>query len=429
MKFIEHITKEQFDDFVDRHPYGSFLQTYDWGKFKSLGEWKMDTVGMEEEGTLICATLLLSRKLPGISKTICYAPRGLLVDYRNTKILDSFLAELKQFVKKKKGIFLRIDPIIKTKSYDLEGNEIQGENNEDVISILTQRGFHYKGNSKGFEGFQPRYVMKLNISRDLEKVFESFHKKTQYNIRLAQRRGIRVRRGTKEDLPEFHRIMKITGERDGFTTRNLAYFQEMFDALQPNDRLEFFVAQYEPKQLLPLLENNRKDLEEEIKRLEIKREKIEEGTLKEKTEKQIAQKRETLQELSGQIESTKEDRDRYPQGLMVSGTLALRTDTTVCYLYGASDNAYRNYMANYLIQWEMIQWAKERGASCYDFRGISGNLSEEDPLYGLYKFKKGFSPEFIEYLGEFDLVVHSLFYFLFEKALPLFKKIRKKIRS
>ena len=78
------------------------------------------------------------------------------------------------------------------------------------------------------------------------------------------------------------------------------------------------------------------------------------------------------------------------------------------YLYGASSNEYRNVMPNYLLQWEMIKWAIERGARVYDFRGVSGDLSEDNPLYGLYRFKRGFNGEFTEFIGEMDLVYNSL---------------------
>lgn len=426
MQFIESISKERFDRFVDRHPYGSFLQTYDWGKFKSLHEWTLFTVGVEEKNELIGAALLLARRVPGTRKKILYSPRGILVDYRNDQVLSFFLHGLKRLMKRENAIFLRIDPIIKTRCYDLEGNPVEGEHNLDIVDILKGKGFLYKGEAKGFEGFQPKYVMKLDIQRDLEAVFSSFHKKTQYNIRLAAKRGILIEEGKKEDLSQFHEIMKITGERDGFTVRSLSYFEEMYDFLEKTDRMKLFMARYVPAQALKEIAQNKQKIGREWADLEEKNKSLTPGRLKEKTEKRLGQLKEEMANLEIQIEGLQKDVAAYPKGRIVSGTIAMRTDTTVCYLYGASDNEYRNYMANYLIQWEMIRWAKERGAVCYDFRGISGNLSEEDPLYGLYRFKKGFHPELIEYLGEFDWVADRGMYFMFERALPIFKKVRKK---
>ena len=52
----------------------------------------------------------------------------------------------------------------------------------------------------------------------------------------------------------------------------------------------------------------------------------------------------------------------------------------------------------------MIQWAVECGCDIYDFRGVSGDLSPENPLYGLYLFKKGFSGQLTEFCGEFEKI-------------------------
>ncbi len=94
----------------------------------------------------------------------------------------------------------------------------------------------------------------------------------------------------------------------------------------------------------------------------------------------------------------------YLDGKAIAGTLAIGYGDKVWYLYGASANEYRNVMPNYLLQWEMIKWAVERKAAVYDFRGVSGDLSEDNPLYGLYRFKRGFNGEFTEFIGEMDLI-------------------------
>ena len=82
-----------------------------------------------------------------------------------------------------------------------------------------------------------------------------------------------------------------------------------------------------------------------------------------------------------------------PEGTPIAGTLAIHYGDKVWYLYGASSNEHRNLMPNYLLQWRMIQWAVETGCRIYDFRGVSGNVSEDNPLYGLFRFKQGFGVE------------------------------------
>ena len=83
-------------------------------------------------------------------------------------------------------------------------------------------------------------------------------------------------------------------------------------------------------------------------------------------------------------------------------------------------------MPNYLLQWNMIQWAIERGSRVYDFRGVSGDLSEDNPLYGLYKFKKGFNGDFTEFVGEMDLILNHPVAFAVEHGTSVFMALRKK---
>ncbi len=94
----------------------------------------------------------------------------------------------------------------------------------------------------------------------------------------------------------------------------------------------------------------------------------------------------------------------YLDGKAIAGTIAIHYGNKVWYLYGASSNSYRNVMPNFLLQYEMIKWAVDVNADVYDFRGVSGDLSEDNPLYGLYRFKKGFNGEFTEFVGEMQMI-------------------------
>lgn len=117
----------------------------------------------------------------------------------------------------------------------------------------------------------------------------------------------------------------------------------------------------------------------------------------------------------------------YSAGVPIAGTLAIHYGDKVWYLYGASSNKHRNLMPNYLLQWSMIRWAVELGCRVYDFRGVSGDLSEDNPLYGLYRFKKGFNGDFTEFAGEFDYVFNPLIHAAVENGEKAYRKLRKNL--
>ena len=119
----------------------------------------------------------------------------------------------------------------------------------------------------------------------------------------------------------------------------------------------------------------------------------------------------------------------YYEGKPIAGTLAFLFGDKAWYIYGASSNSHRNVMPNYLLQWTMIKWAKANNCKLYDFRGVPGNLAEDNPLYGLFRFKKGFNGEYTEFIGEYDLIFSPLFYRLWTILEPLYQKnIRRLIR-
>ncbi len=117
----------------------------------------------------------------------------------------------------------------------------------------------------------------------------------------------------------------------------------------------------------------------------------------------------------------------YYEGQAIAGTLAIWYGDKVWYLYGASANEHRNLMPNYQLQWRMIEWAVEKGCRLYDFRGVPGRVGEDHPLYGLYKFKLGFGGDYVEFVGEMDLVLNRPVNWLINTAKPIFMHLRHKL--
>lgn len=116
----------------------------------------------------------------------------------------------------------------------------------------------------------------------------------------------------------------------------------------------------------------------------------------------------------------------YYNGKAVSGAINSNVAKKVNYIFGASDNEYRNVMPNYLMQWEMIKWALETDCEVYDFLGIPVNCDENSPMYGVYKFKSGFNGRVAAYIGEMDYHFKPILANMLRLAVSL-KRIPNKI--
>ncbi len=351
MRFVtDEKSRAEYKEFLEGHERCNFQQSPEWAKVKS--NWKNEVVLAEDsQGKIIGSLSILIRKMP-IFGNIMYSSRGPVCDIHNMEVLKQLTDGANELAKKYKAIVLKIEP-------DIES--------EDKIfrDIVTNLGYKIKDDAKDFKDeIQPRYVFRLDIKgKTEEEIMAGFKQKWRYNIRLATKKGVEVREGTREDLKAFHKIMVETGARDGFIVRSLEYFEKMYDELAPK-HMKLLMAYYEDKP--------------------------------------------------------------------ISGVIPIFYGNKTWYLYGASSNAHRNLMPNYLLQWEMIKMAIERHDDIYDFRGVSGVVDENHPQYGLYRFKQGFGATFTEFIGEIYIPFKPLTYSLYkfsEKTFRTLRQIKRKIKK
>lgn len=98
---------------------------------------------------------------------------------------------------------------------------------------------------------------------------------------------------------------------------------------------------------------------------------------------------------------------------------------TRTYLHGASSGENRNVMAPFLLHWELMKEAKEKGLKFYDWWGIVPTNNPKDPWVGITRFKKGFGGEVVSYPGTFDYVLRPFWYFMYRVARRLAWLVRR----
>lgn len=440
-KFVE-INSSEIDKFNESDRKGHIFQTSYWAELKK--DWKKKFIaGYDNDNNMVITATILLRKAPYINKYMGYIPRSFTCDYNNKKLLIEFTEYLREFAKKNNISFITIDPDIHLK----ENEEALSEGTE-IKNFLKSLGYK-NTDSKNFEAIQPNFVFRLPLptegnKMDIKKaVFKKFSSKTRYNIKVAEERGLSVEVYDKETLNEdvldrFHEIMVTTGKRDNFLVRHREYFKDMIDYLYPHCRLYMVKYSYENdfnrlSEKLNKQEETKTKAINKIEELKVKLEAETDEDKKSRIEKKLNDQDKRLKEAERQIEGFKKKiSDIEPfkgQEIYLSGSIYLYYGNKAWYLYGASENILRDTMPNFAMQWSMICDSIDLGCDVYDFRGVSGDLNPENPLYGLYKFKKGFNGNFVEFIGEFDIVVDNGIYTLYKKAFPQFKKIRNAIMN
>lgn len=440
-KFVE-INSSEIDKFNESDRKGHIFQTSYWAELKK--DWKKKFIaGYDNDNNMVITATILLRKAPYINKYMGYIPRSFTCDYNNKKLLIEFTEYLREFAKKNNISFITIDPDIHLK----ENEEALSEGTE-IKNFLKSLGYK-NTDSKNFEAIQPNFVFRLPLPTERNKmdikkaVFKKFSSKTRYNIKVAEERGLSVEVYDKETLNEdvldrFHEIMVTTGKRDNFLVRHREYFKDMIDYLYPHCRLYMVKYSYENdfnrlSEKLNKQEEAKTKAINKIEELKVKLDAETDEDKKSRIEKKLNDQDKRLKEAERQIEGFKKKiSDIEPfkgQEIYLSGSIYLYYGNKAWYLYGASENILRDTMPNFAMQWSMICDSIDLGCDVYDFRGVSGDLNPENPLYGLYKFKKGFNGNFVEFIGEFDIVVDNGIYTLYKKAFPQFKKIRNAIMN
>ena len=216
------------------------------------------------------------------------------------------------------------------------------------------------------QAYQPKATIVVDITPDLATIAARQKSKTRYNIGLAQRRGVTVRVGDVADVPAFYRLLVATAQRDGFIVRAQDYYEALLECF--GDDVRLFLAEH--------------------------------------------------------------------GGELLAGIVVCACGPEATYLYGASGNSHRNLMPNNLLQWAAMQWAKARGCVRYDLWGIPEAAVDDadaddapgaDPgkaLWGVHRFKAGFGGAPLRHRGAYDYVYSPLRYWLWERLIPLYLRLR-----
>lgn len=213
------------------------------------------------------------------------------------------------------------------------------------------------------------YSFHLDLTKSEEELFSSLYPKTRYNIRLAQKHKVTVQEETNSKA--FDTYLDLTFEttkRQQFYAHNRKYHYLMWDTLKSSGIAHLLTAQYP------------------------------------------------------------HDGKKYT---LTSWIVFLFHDV-LYYPYGASSSQFRNVMASNLLMWEVILFGKRNGAKLFDMWGSLGpSPLPSDPWYGFHRFKEGYNPKLVEFIGSFDVVIHPILYQIYNTVYllrQLFLKIKSRLR-
>ncbi len=196
---------------------------------------------------------------------------------------------------------------------------------------------------------QPPDTVVVSLVETEDEILSRMHSKWRYNIRLAERKGVKVSRylGSDEKIAEkidtFYELTKETNLRDGNSSHSKDYYLDLMkhSAMENRDgkggaEVSLYIADFE--------------------------------------------------------------------GDQIAAVITLFSGNEAVYLYGASSGRHRNLMPNHLLQWTAMMDAKKYGCRKYDLYGIPPEGKDgSHPMHGLYMFKANFGGLFLHRTGSWDV--------------------------
>jgi lipid II:glycine glycyltransferase (peptidoglycan interpeptide bridge formation enzyme) len=241
----------------------------------------------------------------------------------------------------------------------LEPSVLEGDPRADALhSRLQLAGYRVA------PPLQPRTSMHLDLGPEPDRLFAAFSKGHRADVRRAERNGVSVRVGeTAADLDSFYRIMEATTARANFGIHSRDYYRQAWELFGQDARLL------------------------------------------------IASR---------------------PDAGDVAAFLVFASGQEGQYMYSGSTAEGLKSGANHLLQWHAIRWVREHGCARYDLWGVPEELgamlaspaeereqieeqAKAHPLYGAYRFKKGWGGDLVRYLPAYDQVYLAPAYWLWRR--------------
>lgn len=312
---LAHESDKQAWNKTVQHP----LQTWEWGEFRKQMGIDVVRIIIEEKNNPIQCYQITFHPIPKTPYTVGYFPKGPYPDERMEH-------ELRKIGKEKNALFIQLEP------------------NTYIEEMPPSKHLSLK---PAHHPLFTKYSFIVDLTQSEEMILKCMHPKTRYNIRVAQKHGVKVQEDNSDAaFQEYLRLSKATTDRQGFYAHNNRYHETLWNIFRKAGIAHLWTATYNGETLV--------------------------------------------------------------------AWIIFCWKNYLYYPYGASSRNHREVMAPNLILWELIRWGKEHKFEHFDLWGSLGpNPDIHDPWYGFHRFKEGYHPNLVEFVGSYDLVIQPMLYNLY----------------
>lgn len=316
---IKEADKDQYNKIVSH-----IIQSWEWGEFRKKTGVIVKRFGEFKGNKLTSAWQVTFHKVPYLPLRIGYLPKGMMPSKQMAESLSVI-------GKKEKAVFIKLEPDVET--------------NKNLESRIENLGL-----VKSKKSLFTKYNFLIDLTKSEDALLLQMHPKTRYNIKVAQKRGVKVYESTNDlDFEIYLKLYFETTQRQKYFGHTPNYHRLAWNTLKEAGMARVLIAKYQAP-----------------------------GT-----------------------------RNQIP----LVAWMLFNFGDTLYYPYGGSSNEHKDVMASNLVAWEAIRLGKKMGLKTLDLWGALGpDADPRDPWHGFHRFKAGYGPKHVEYIGSYDLVLKPALY-------------------
>ena len=215
IKLVEEKNKKNFDDKA-LHP----LQSWAWGNLRKSDRVKVIRFGDYKKKELVNGYQITLHNLPRLPWKAGYCPKSSIPS-------QEMFEEIKKVAKREKAIFIKFEPNVRS---GLEFGKKMG--------LVKGRALFTK------------FTFWLDLTKSEKDLLSGMKAKTRYNVRLAEKKGVRViEDSSNEGFEDYWKLMEETTNRQAFYAHNREYHLKMWQEMKKAGQAHLFKAMYKGKVL------------------------------------------------------------------------------------------------------------------------------------------------------------------------------------
>lgn len=226
---VDRLTRKdlpQAEQFLTTQAFTPIQQLPAWGDLQATAGAAVERIGVWENEKLVGYAQIFGKSWP-LGFRQLHVPRGPLAQNQNQKVLRLLLRAIEKLAHEQKSVVVQFDwPI-------------------GAAAKIAHTVFGQKLRASGETNF-PQTTLVLDLKKSEAEILAQMKPKGRYNIRLAERRGVRVRETTTPSAAKiFSTLLNKTTARDGFSGHSPQFYANFLELLGQTGNASCFIAEHD----------------------------------------------------------------------------------------------------------------------------------------------------------------------------------------